>query len=63
MPARESGQLRPDFEPQDLSTLVLAMSRVNRESMDVAPHAWRRCLAFFLDGLRTEAAHPVRCPR
>lgn len=57
--AKDSGQLRPDFEPQDLVTLVWAMSQVIRESMETAPHAWRRCLGFFLDGLRADAAHPM----
>ncbi|MGR6914477.1 TetR/AcrR family transcriptional regulator [[Actinomadura] parvosata] len=57
--ARAAGRLRPDFGTQDLVTLIWAMSQVIRESMDTAPGAWRRCLAFFLDGLRTEAAHPL----
>jgi len=60
--AKKSGQLRVDFQPQDLATLMWAMSQVIRESMDVAPQAWRRCLAFFLDGLRAEAAHPIAVP-
>ncbi|MFD4560166.1 TetR/AcrR family transcriptional regulator [Streptomyces sp. NPDC058469] len=60
--ARDSGQLRPDFEPQDLVTLIWAMSQVIRESMETAPDAWRRCLAFFLDGLRAGAAHPIEMP-
>ncbi|WOX11088.1 helix-turn-helix domain-containing protein [Streptomyces sp. N50] len=60
--ARDSGQLRPDFEPEDLVTLIWAMSQVIRESMTTAPDAWRRCLAFFLDGLRTGAAHPIAVP-
>ncbi|MEV2269333.1 TetR/AcrR family transcriptional regulator [Nonomuraea africana] len=60
--AKESGQLRADFEPQDLATLVWAMSQVIRESMGTAPEAWRRCLGFFLDGLRAEAAHPAAVP-
>ncbi|WP_067458861.1 TetR/AcrR family transcriptional regulator [Actinomadura macra] len=57
--AKESGRLRGDFEVQDFVTLMWAMSQVIRESMDVAPDAWRRCLAFYLDGLRAEAAHPL----
>jgi AcrR family transcriptional regulator len=60
--ARDSGQLRPDFEPQDLVTLIWAMSQVIRESMESAPDTWRRCLAFFLDGLRAGAAHPIGVP-
>ncbi|QFG23402.1 TetR/AcrR family transcriptional regulator [Actinomadura sp. WMMB 499] len=60
--AKASGALRADFEFQDLATMVWAMSQVIRESMDVAPQAWRRFLAFFLDGLRADAAHAVRVP-
>ncbi|MBW4717974.1 TetR/AcrR family transcriptional regulator [Saccharothrix obliqua] len=54
--AKASGQLRADFELGDLATLTWAMSQVIRESMDTAPNAWRRCLAFLTDGLRAEAA-------
>ncbi|MFD8564382.1 TetR/AcrR family transcriptional regulator [Streptosporangium canum] len=57
--AKAGGRLRADFGSQDLVTLVWAMSQVIRESMESAPGAWRRCLSFFLDGLRTEAAHPL----
>ncbi|MYW91056.1 TetR/AcrR family transcriptional regulator [Amycolatopsis rubida] len=46
--AKESGQLRADFEPADLAPLVAAMSQLIRES----PETWRRHLAFFVDGLR-----------
>jgi AcrR family transcriptional regulator len=60
--ARDSGQLRADFEIADFATLVWAMSQVIRESTDVAPQAWRRCLTFFLDGLRAGAAHPLPVP-
>ncbi|MGW2329330.1 TetR/AcrR family transcriptional regulator [Streptomyces sp. NPDC001700] len=60
--AKESGALRPDFAPQDLAVLVWAMSQVIRESIDTAPRAWRRCLAFFLDGLRADAARAIAEP-
>jgi AcrR family transcriptional regulator len=46
--AKESGQLRADFEMADMTALVLAMSQVVRET----PDAWQRFLTFFLDGLR-----------
>jgi AcrR family transcriptional regulator len=52
--AKDSGQLRPDFEIPDLMTVVSAISQVSWQSVDVAPLAWKRCLAFFLDGLRTD---------
>lgn len=60
--ARQSGRLRPDFETRDLITLMWAMSQVIRESMEVAPQTWRRHLAFVVDGLRAEAAHPIETP-
>jgi hypothetical protein len=46
--AKESGQLRPDFEMSDLAAFVLATSQVIRET----PDGWQRFLGFFLDGLR-----------
>lgn len=49
--AKAAGVLRADFEPDDLVALVWAMSRV----IEQAPEAWRRCLGFFLDGLRPGA--------
>ncbi|MBB5958079.1 AcrR family transcriptional regulator [Saccharothrix tamanrassetensis] len=57
--AKESGRLRADFELSDLTALTWAMSQVIRESAATAPDAWRRCLAFVVDGLRAEAAHPI----
>ncbi|MEU4806532.1 helix-turn-helix domain-containing protein [Actinosynnema sp. NPDC023587] len=61
--AQAAGRLRADFELADLAVVTTAVSQVIRESMGTAPHAWRRCLAFFLDGLRAEAAHPIPEPR
>lgn len=60
--ARDAGALRADFEVADLMPLMWALSQVIRESAAVAPEAWRRHLAFFLDGLRSDAAHPLPVP-
>ena len=60
--AKRAGRLRPDFEVADLAVLVCAMSRLVRDTSATAPDAWRRCLAFHLDGLRPEAAHPLPPP-
>jgi AcrR family transcriptional regulator len=60
--AKDSGQLRQDFELSDLVSLTWAISQVIRESAATAPDAWRRCLAFFLDGLRAQTAHPISVP-
>ncbi|CAO5233405.1 SbtR family transcriptional regulator [Frankia sp. AgKG'84/4] len=59
---RDSGQLRADFETSDFAALIWAMSQVIRETAGVAPQAWRRHLAFQLDGLRAGAAHPIDVP-
>lgn len=56
--ARDAGLLRADFGVADLATLMWAVSHVIRESTDTAPDAWRRFLAFHLDGLRAGAAVP-----
>ena len=42
--------------------MIWAVSQVIRETAAVAPQTWRRFLAFFLDGLRAGAAHPVTVP-
>lgn len=60
--ARDSGQLRPDFQLADLVSLTWAISHIIRESAAFAPNAWRRHLAFFLDGLRPPGAHPISVP-
>ncbi|MFC7531981.1 TetR/AcrR family transcriptional regulator [Actinoplanes sp. GCM10030250] len=54
--AQAAGSLRPDFRPADLTALFLANSGIARASTPVAEDAWRRHLAFFLDGLRVPAA-------
>jgi AcrR family transcriptional regulator len=51
--AKDDGRLRADFEISDLSTLMSAISQVIRQPADVEPPPWKRCLMFFLDGLRT----------
>jgi hypothetical protein len=50
--ARDAGVLRRDFGPNDLATLVWAMSKVISMS-DGDDAVWRRHLGFVLDGLRT----------
>jgi AcrR family transcriptional regulator len=57
--ARESGALRPDFTPEDLLLVLGANAQLARAAAGPAPDVWRRGIAFTLDGLRTEAAHPL----
>jgi AcrR family transcriptional regulator len=60
--AQQEGSLRPDFTFADLVTLTWANARIVATTQDAAPDAWRRHLAFLLDGLRAAAAHPIAQP-
>jgi AcrR family transcriptional regulator len=60
--AKDDGQLRADFETSDYAAMIWAMSQVIHETAGVAPVAWRRHLAFHLDGLRPAAARPIPAP-
>lgn len=55
--AQEAGALRPDFTGSDLVLTFGTHALLARATADAAPDAWRRGVAFLLDGLRTEAAH------
>ncbi|MEW2402466.1 helix-turn-helix domain-containing protein [Streptomyces sp. NPDC046862] len=57
--AQQAGALRPDFTREDLVFILGANALLSRAVRDTAPDAWRRGVAFTLDGLRTEAAHPL----
>jgi hypothetical protein len=37
----------------DLANITVGMSQVIRTTADTDPDAWRRCLTFFPDGLRS----------
>ncbi|MGI5460824.1 TetR/AcrR family transcriptional regulator [Streptomyces sp. CA-249302] len=54
--ARQAGTLRPDFTSEDLVLILGANAHLARAAAESAPDAWRRAVAFQLDGLRTEAA-------
>ncbi|MEV5985635.1 helix-turn-helix domain-containing protein [Streptomyces sp. NPDC052051] len=60
--AKAAGVLRADIEPSDLVLLVWGIAAVVDATRVAAPNAWRRHLALLLDGLRPEAAHPLRVP-
>ncbi|WNE94088.1 helix-turn-helix domain containing protein [Streptomyces luomodiensis] len=53
--AQQAGSLRPDFTSEDLLLIFATNAPLARAAADAAPDAWRRGLAFVLDGLRTEA--------
>jgi len=61
--AQASGQLRPDLTLEDLAFLNWANARILQAGRAAgAPDAWRRHLAFLLDGFRAERAHPLPEP-
>jgi AcrR family transcriptional regulator len=49
--AQAEGSLRRDFDRDDLSLLFWSLDRAIELTREVAPDAWRRQLAFVLDGL------------
>jgi AcrR family transcriptional regulator len=59
MRARESGRLRPDFDPADLAVLQLMVTTAATATADLAPQAWRRYLVLLLDGMVTARAQPT----
>lgn len=60
--AHEDGSLRADFTAEDLSFVFWSTAMVLRATAATVPDAWRRALAFILDGLRAGAAHPLPVP-
>jgi AcrR family transcriptional regulator len=60
--AQEQGALRADFAAEDLPLVFWSAARVIETTAGVAPDAWRRYLAFVLDGLRAPAATPIGTP-
>ncbi|MDX3231780.1 TetR/AcrR family transcriptional regulator [Streptomyces sp. ME19-01-6] len=58
--AQKAGVLRPDFTREDMLLFIFwSTAMLVRHTKDTAPDAWRRGIAFLLDGLRAEAAHPL----
>lgn len=57
--AKESGQLRADFEEGDFAFILWSTTTVINATATTTPDAWRRHLAFLLDGLRADAARPL----
>ncbi len=55
--AQRDGALRADFTPDDLLVILLSNAAIIRVAVPASPDAWRRNLAFLLDGLQAAAAH------
>jgi AcrR family transcriptional regulator len=60
--AQEEGSMRPDVVAEDLALLFMANAGVIAVTSGAAPDAWRRFVAIFLDGLRTDGAGPLPAP-
>ncbi len=60
--ARRQGSLREGLAGTDIVFLQLALDAIIDATRDVAPGLYRRYLAIFLDGIRSEAAAPGPLP-
>jgi AcrR family transcriptional regulator len=57
--AQRAGVLREDFQDGDFAFVVWSIARTIEATGSHAPDAWRRHLAFMLDGFRAPAAHEL----
>jgi AcrR family transcriptional regulator len=53
--AKKSGELRPDFQPEDLVLILMANAGLIHRTGDTVPDAWSRLLSCTLAGLRGES--------
>jgi hypothetical protein len=53
--AQEEGVLREDFTPEDIPLLLMANAGVLRITREVAPHAWRRLVAYQLQAYQVRS--------
>ncbi|MEU1784796.1 helix-turn-helix domain-containing protein [Streptomyces sparsogenes] len=61
--AQAAGAIHPDFTAEDLLLFFCTNALLARAVADTAPDAWRRQVAFLLDGLSTETAQgPLAVP-
>jgi AcrR family transcriptional regulator len=60
--AQAEGSLRADVVAEDLALLFMANARVIEVTRGAARDAWRRFVAIFLDGLRSEVAGSLPPP-
>src|SRR5690606_22771217 len=52
--ARQAGAIRADVTHQDLFFVTLSNAHVVEATKDIAPQAWRRNVAFYLDAFRPD---------
>ncbi|MBV2155903.1 TetR/AcrR family transcriptional regulator [Kitasatospora sp. SUK 42] len=60
--AQEQGTMRRDVVAMDLLFLLGPFCRALPAAAELRPDLWRRYLALLLDGLRTQATHPLPVP-
>ena len=60
--AQRAGLLRGDFRDGDFAFVLWSTTTIIDATAATVPGAWRRYLAFLLDGLRASAAHPLPAP-
>ncbi|MFJ6466407.1 TetR/AcrR family transcriptional regulator [Streptomyces sp. NPDC091387] len=60
--AQDSGQLRADFDPSDVTLLLLANSGVAGEAPEVSAVASRRLTGYLLQSFRADRAAPLPPP-
>lgn len=60
--AKESGDLRADFAPQDLPMLQIMLGGVADASATIEPDLWRRYLSVLLAGMRAESTEDMTPP-
>jgi AcrR family transcriptional regulator len=56
--ARQAGDLRADFVPQDIPITQLMIGTVIDAARDVKPDLWRRYLEIFMQGIRAHPSDP-----
>ncbi|WP_326731555.1 helix-turn-helix domain-containing protein [Streptomyces phaeochromogenes] len=57
--AQAAGTMRQDFVAEDIPLLLMATAGVIHATRDAAPHAWRRLVAYLLEGFRAEHSNPL----
>ncbi|MEV7402288.1 TetR/AcrR family transcriptional regulator [Streptomyces sp. NPDC091267] len=60
--AQDAGQLRADFDPSDITLLLLANSGVADGSAEVSAAASRRLVGYLLQSFRADRAEPLPPP-
>jgi AcrR family transcriptional regulator len=60
--AIDAGQLRGDFETQDVPVIQMMLATVMDATREIEPELWRRYLAMLLRGMRADAVAPDPLP-